>query len=230
MLADPAAPPLAALAAAAGAGRSHFVQRAAIVAATPAEAVAALNALAEGRPHPALQQGQLAPGALAPRVVFVCAGQGGQWAGMAQALLADPVAAQTLQEVAQAAPRELDWSLLELLADPQAPWLERIDQLQPILFAVQVALAARLQAWGIRPAAVVGHSFGEVAAAYLAGALTLPDALRVICARSRALAQRRGQGAMALVELSEAAAQAGADRHRRRCHHRGGERAAQHAC
>ena len=58
------------------------------------------------------------------------------------------------------------------------------------------------------PAAVVGHSFGEVAAAYLAGALALPDAMRVICARSRALAQRRGQGTMALVELSGEAAQA----------------------
>src|SRR5258707_4925489 len=71
-----------------------------------------------------------------------------------------------------------------------------------------LALAARPEGGGGPPAAVVGHSFGEIAAAALAGALTLPDAMRVICARSRALAQRRGQGAMALGELSPDAAQA----------------------
>ena len=211
LLANPATPALADLAAAAGACRSHFAQRAALVAATAAEASAALDALARGRTHPALHRGEVPPGQPAPRVVFVCAGQGGQWAGMAQALLADPVAAATLQQVAQAAPLNLDWSLLDLLADPAAAWLERIDQLQPILFALQLAQAARLGAWGVTPAAVVGHSFGEVAAAYLAGALTLPEAMRVICARSRSLAQRRGQGAMAVVELSPEAAQAALD-------------------
>src|SRR5579859_5517144 len=211
VLNGPAAPKLAALAAAAGVGRSHFAQRAAIVAATAAEVGVALKALAEGRTHPILQTGQILSGRPAPRVVFVCAGQGGQWAGMAEALLADPVAAATLQQVAQAAPPDLGWSLLDLLADPSAAWLERIDQLQPILFALQLAQAARLGAWGITPAAVVGHSFGEVAAAYLAGALTLPEAKRVICARSGSLARRRGQGAMAVVELSPEAAQAALD-------------------
>jgi len=207
LLADPGAPGLAALAAAAGSGRSHMAQRATLLAATPAEAQAALRALAEGRSHPALQTGQAAPGLPAPRVVFVCAGQGGQWAGMAQTLLKDPIAATTLQRVAQAAPPDLGWSLLDQLADPSAAWLERIDQLQPLLFALQLGLAARLQAWGVAPAAVIGHSFGEVAAAYLAGALTLPEAMRVICARSRMLARRRGQGTMALVELPAAQAQ-----------------------
>jgi myxalamid-type polyketide synthase MxaE and MxaD len=208
LLAEPDAPPLAELAAAAGAGRSHFAERAAIVAGASVEAQAALNALAEGRPHPALQVGQVPPAAPRPRIVFVCAGQGGQWAGMLAALRPDPVAAAKLEQVAQAAPPDLGWSLAELLADPAAPWLERIDQLQPVLFAVQLALAARLRAWGVEPAAVVGHSFGEVAAAHLAGALSLADALRVICARSRALAQRRGQGTMALVELPVAEAEA----------------------
>jgi acyl transferase domain-containing protein/acyl carrier protein len=127
---------------------------------------------------------------------------------MAQALLKDPIAAATLQRVAQAAPPDLRWSLLDQLADPSGAWLERIDQLQPLLFALQLGLAARLSAWGVTPAAVIGHSFGEVAAAYLAGALTLPEAMRVICARSRMLARRRGQGTMALVELPAAEAQA----------------------
>ena len=207
VLSDPAAPALADLAAAAGMGRSHFAQRAAIVAATSAEAHAALVALAQGRSHPELLIGQALPGAPAPRVVFVCAGQGGQWPGMARVLLSDPSSAALFQLMAQAAPPHLGWSLLDLLADPQAAWMDRIDQLQPVLFGLQLALAARLQAWGIAPAAIVGHSFGEVAAAYLAGVLTLPDAMRVICARSRCLAQRRGQGAMAVVELTPEAAQ-----------------------
>jgi acyl transferase domain-containing protein len=208
LLADPGAPGLATLAAAAGSGRSHLAQRAALVVASVAEAQAALRALADGRSHPALQIGPAAPGRPAARVVFVCAGQGGQWAGMAQALLKDPIAAATLQRVAQAAPPDLGWSLLDQLADPSAAWLERIDQLQPLLFALQLGLAARLSAWGVTPAAVIGHSFGEVAAAYLAGALMLPEAMRVICARSRMLARRRGQGTMALVELPAAEAQA----------------------
>ncbi|MCC6191324.1 MAG: type I polyketide synthase, partial [Anaerolineales bacterium] len=208
LLNAPAVPALADLAAAAGVGRTHFAQRAAIVAAHAAEAGAALTALAEGRPHTVLHSGQILPGHPVPRVVFICAGQGGQWAGLAPALLADPLAVTTLQQAAQVAPPDLGWSLLDVLADPAAAWLERIDQLQPILFALQIALAARLKAWGVTPAAVVGHSFGEVAAAYLAGALTLPEALRVICARSQALAQRRGQGTMAVVELSPDAAPA----------------------
>ncbi|HEX9843644.1 MAG TPA: type I polyketide synthase, partial [bacterium] len=207
LLAGPDAPALADVAAAAGAGRSHFAQRAALVGTRPPDVLAALTALAEGKAHPALHSGAVPVGAPAPRVVFVCAGQGGQWPGMVAALRGDPVAAAALEGVAAAAPADLGWSLAALLADPSAPWLERIDQLQPILFAVQVALAARLKAWGIIPAAVVGHSFGEVAAAYLAGALSLPDALRVICARSRVLGRIGGQGAMAVVELAEPAVQ-----------------------
>ncbi|MCC7358651.1 MAG: acyltransferase domain-containing protein, partial [Anaerolineales bacterium] len=213
LLADPSAPSLAAVAAAAGSGRSHFAYRAALLAVTAADAQVALRALADGHSHPALHTGLVAAEPPAPRVVFVCAGQGGQWAGMAQALWNDPLAVATFQRVAQAAPPDLGWSLLAVLADPAAPWLERIDQLQPLLFALQLALAARLQAWGLLPAALIGHSFGEVAAAYLAGVLELPEAMRVICARSRALAQRRGRGTMALVELPAAQVQAAIGAH-----------------
>ena len=80
--------------------------------------------------------------------------------------------------------------------------LNEVDIIQPALFAIQVALAALWRSWGIEPQAVVGHSMGEVAAAYVAGALSLEDAVRVICHRSRLVRRAIGQGAMAAVELS----------------------------
>ena len=97
-----------------------------------------------------------------------------------------------------------DWSLLaELTAtDAAQSRLNEIDIIQPALFAIQVALAALWRSWGIEPQAVVGHSLGEVAAAYVAGALSLDDAVRVICHRSRLFKRTIGQGAMAAVELS----------------------------
>src|SRR6185436_5641687 len=90
----------------------------------------------------------------------------------------------------------------ELAAEAERSQLDRIDVVQPALWAIQVALAAQWRAWGVEPAAVVGHSMGEVAAAHVAGALTLDDAARVIAVRSRLLRRIAGQGAMALVELS----------------------------
>ena len=97
-----------------------------------------------------------------------------------------------------------DWSLLaELTAtDAADSRMSEIDVLQPALFAIQVALTALWRSWGIEPEAVVGHSMGEVAAAHVAGALSLEDAARVICSRSRIVKPTIGHGAMAAVELS----------------------------
>jgi myxalamid-type polyketide synthase MxaE and MxaD len=93
--------------------------------------------------------------------------------------------------------------LAELTAtDAARSRLNEIDIIQPALFAIEVALAALWRSWGIEPQAVVGHSLGEVAAAYVAGALNLDDAIRVICHRSRLFKRTVGQGAMAVVELS----------------------------
>ncbi len=94
--------------------------------------------------------------------------------------------------------------------------LERVDVVQPALFAMQVALAALWRSWEIEPAAVVGHSMGEIAAAHVAGALSLEDATAVVCARSRLVRERgSGKGGMALVELTVAEAQSALGRHAR---------------
>ncbi|MDP1794307.1 MAG: type I polyketide synthase, partial [Acidimicrobiales bacterium] len=145
-----------------------------------------------------------------PRVVFVFPGQGSQWPGMARELLTDEPAFATAMARCDAAIRaEAGWSPIELLtADEVSPRMDDIDVVQPLLFAVQVSLAALWASWGITPDAVVGHSMGEVAAAQVAGALTLTDAAAVICRRSSLLRRISGQGAMALVDLPLAEATA----------------------
>src|SRR5439155_6233795 len=95
-----------------------------------------------------------------------------------------------------------DWSLGEVLADPDGTLFDRVDVVQPALFAVMVALAELWRAHGVTPAAVVGHSQGEIAAAYVAGALSLEDAARVVVLRSRAIARTlAGRGGMVSVAL-----------------------------
>ncbi|MFB7153242.1 type I polyketide synthase, partial [Streptomyces virginiae] len=136
-------------------------------------------------------------------VVFVFPGQGAQWLGMGRALLeSEPAFDLAVSRCEQAFAPYVDWSLREVLTEEDAaPLLERIDVVQPALFAMQVALAAVFRSWGVRPAGVVGHSMGEVAAAHVAGALRLEDAARIICRRSSLMMRHRGQGAMALVSL-----------------------------
>ncbi|MEU1345140.1 type I polyketide synthase, partial [Streptomyces sp. NPDC005827] len=173
--------------------------RAAVVAGDRDEALAALAALAAGEAHAQLVTGAAAPGA-GPVLVFP--GQGSQWPGMAVELLdGSPVFRQALAECDAALGEFVDWSVLDVLYDrPGAPSMERLDVVQPLLFAVMVALARTWEAAGVVPAAVVGHSQGEVAAACVAGALSLPDAARIICLRSRTMQEElSGLGAMASV-------------------------------
>ncbi|MFE1899918.1 SDR family NAD(P)-dependent oxidoreductase [Streptomyces yangpuensis] len=136
-------------------------------------------------------------------VVFVFPGQGAQWLGMGRALLeSEPAFDLAVSRCEQAFAPYVDWSLREVLTqETAAPLLERIDVVQPALFAMQVALAAVFRSWGVRPAGVVGHSMGEVAAAHVAGALRLEDAARIVCRRSALMMRHRGRGAMALVSL-----------------------------
>ncbi|MCB9761282.1 MAG: SDR family NAD(P)-dependent oxidoreductase [Alphaproteobacteria bacterium] len=141
----------------------------------------------------------------ARHVVFVFPGQGAQWEGMARDLLDEPVFRDTIGACEAAFAPHVDWSLTaQLRPNGCGTLLDRIDVVQPTLFAVQVALARQWQAWGVEPDAVVGHSMGEVAAAVISGALSLEDGARVICRRSRLMRRVSGRGGMALVELSMA--------------------------
>ncbi|MGW6022324.1 type I polyketide synthase [Streptomyces sp. NPDC055099] len=138
--------------------------------------------------------------------VFVFPGQGSQWRDMARELLeSSPVFAESVAACAEVIEPLTGWSVVEVLGREEEGWLERIDVLQPVMFAVQVSLARLWQACGVRPAAVIGHSQGEVAAACVSGALSLEDAARVMVLRSRILAKElAGKGAMASVGLAAA--------------------------
>lgn len=139
-----------------------------------------------------------------PKVAFVFPGQGGQWLGMARDLLrGEPVFYAAIERIDQLIRAEYGWSLREeMKAQADEARLDEIDIIQPMLFAIQVGLTELWASWGIRPDAVVGHSMGEVAAAHVAGILSLKDALRVICGRSRLLKPLGGQGSMLVTDLS----------------------------
>ncbi|MEV5524213.1 type I polyketide synthase, partial [Streptomyces pseudogriseolus] len=142
------------------------------------------------------------------RPVFVFPGQGSQWQGMAAELLTtSPVFAGRLAACGRALAPHVDWDLEAVLrGDPEAPPLDRSDVVQPVLWAVMVSLAALWQAHGVRPAAVVGHSQGEIAAACVAGALSLEDAALVVALRSKILVPLEGRSGMVSLALTPDAA------------------------
>ncbi len=185
----------------AGARRTHLPHRYAAIGRDAAELQAELAELiATG------SEGQPKVGATLDtpvQVVFVCPGQGSQWDGMARELLREsPVFREAMRRCDQAIAAETGWGMIERLVGLDAESsLKQIDFIQPALFAMSVALAAVWIDAGVTPGAVVGHSMGEIAAAYLAGALTLEDAAKIICRRSRRMRQLSGSGAMASVEL-----------------------------
>ena len=117
----------------------------------------------------------------------------------AQLLATEPVFAATVAEVEPLIARESGFSVTEAISAPDT--VSGIDRIQPALFTMQVALAATMRSYGVRPGAVIGHSMGEAAAAVVAGALSLEDGVRVICRRSRLMSTIAGSGAMASVEL-----------------------------
>ncbi len=168
-----------------------------------------LRALAAGRPAANVVESAAA----AERdggVVFMFPGQGSQWQGMALELLdRSAVFAESLAACEQALEEHVAWSLQDVLRGlPGAPGLERIDVVQPALFAVTVSLAELWRACGVHPAAVVGHSHGEIAAACVAGGLSLADGALVVTQRSRVLMGLAGLGGMASVAMGVEAATA----------------------
>ncbi|MBH1937450.1 SDR family NAD(P)-dependent oxidoreductase [Streptomyces sp. AV19] len=198
----------------AGAGRSEFhdvaytlacrrgrhEHRAVVLAADPADAVRGLRALAEGREPP----GATAAGEAVARgkAAFVYSGNGSQWAGMgADLLAAEPVFRAAVDEADAALRPHLGWSVRAELSAAAPHHPSTAEYAQPLLFAVQAGVTALLKHLGITPFAVLGHSVGEIAAAFAAGALDLPAAALVVAARSRAQAPTAGQGTMAAVGL-----------------------------
>jgi acyl transferase domain-containing protein len=166
--------------------------------------LAGLDALAEGRDDDAVVRGTARPSG---GVVLVFAGAGGQWRGMGGGLWDDcPVFRDSVRACAEAFEPYVDWSLVDVLRGRRgAASLNRVDVVQPALFTLTVSLAAVWRSFGVRPAAVVGHSQGEIAAACVAGALSLPDAARVVALRSRIIAETlEGKGAMLSVPLPAA--------------------------
>lgn len=194
--------------AAAAARRAAQPFRLAVLGRTSAELSGALRRYASGQASESLQASARAA-EQPPKVAFVFPGQGSQWAGIARDLIRlEPVFAAAIQECDEAAKPLTGWSIAAWLesggrvpatAEPGAP---PVDVIQPVLFAVQTALAALWRSWGVQPDAVVGHSMGEVAAAHVAGALSIEDAARIICLRSRLLRRVSGQGAMLATELA----------------------------
>ncbi|MDZ7309035.1 MAG: type I polyketide synthase, partial [candidate division KSB1 bacterium] len=190
--------------------RAHLEQRLAVVADSKDAMSDKLQSFLQGEKRPGLVSGGK-ESEEQRRIVFVFPGQGSQWPGMARRLLEkEPAFRDSMQRCEAALRQYVEWSLLEQLqlAESDSGYrLNQIDVIQPVLFSIQVSLAALWRAWGITPAAVVGHSMGEVAATHVAGALTLEEASRIICRRSQLLRRTSGKGAMAVVELTIAEAE-----------------------
>jgi polyketide synthase 12/epothilone polyketide synthase D len=198
---------LAELAHTASVRRSHHPYRVAVVGSSPGEWAQALQAASAAAAPPGAAGA--APQGARPRLAFVFSGHGAQWLGMGRQLVQqEPVFRAALHECDVAIRHQAGWSVLdELHADDGALGRDRLDVIQPALFAIQVALAALWRAWGVQPDAVVGHSLGEITAAHVAGALSLEQAARILCRRGELLMRLKGQGVMALVELPYAQAQ-----------------------
>ncbi|HEU4594643.1 MAG TPA: type I polyketide synthase, partial [Pyrinomonadaceae bacterium] len=190
----------------AGVRRTHHEHRLALVGQTREDLVGHLSSFLEGATHPAIAAGRSKAHGRRARLAFIFGGQGPQWWGMGRQLLRDEkVFRESLEMCDEAFGREAGWSLLAELTAEESRVAET-EVAQPCLFALQVGLAALWRSWGVEPDALVGHSVGEVAAAHVAGVLSLTDAVRVIFHRSRLMQRVTGAGKMAAVELDHAEA------------------------
>ncbi|WP_217712316.1 type I polyketide synthase [Streptomyces sp. NA02950] len=182
--------------------RAHLEHRAVVVATDRGALLTGLSELSSAEPAANVAEGQAAGSGVKP--VFVFPGQGAQWVGMAVELLdTSSVFAAEIAACGAALAEFVDWRLEDVLRGaPGAPSLERVDVVQPALFAMMVGLAALWRSYGVEPSAVVGHSQGEIAAAYVAGALSLEDAARIVALRSQLVRDRlAGLGGMMSVAL-----------------------------
>lgn len=184
--------------------REHHPHRAMLVAGDRAEMVETLRALANGEHAQTLIAGNVVAGAIGQGPVFVYSGMGPQWWGMGQALYREePVFQASVDRLAAGFEAEAGWSIVdEMMAGQTHSKIARTDIAQPVNFIVQVALSELFGSWGVNPSAIVGHSAGEPAAAFVSGCLTEADAIRVVLHRSRLQHTTAGQGKMLAVGLS----------------------------
>ena len=184
--------------------RSHHDFRAAIAAESPAQLCKGLHSLASGERRSGMTCAQILPDA-ERQIVFVYTGMGPQWWGMGRELLqTEPVFRECIEACDAIFTRYAGWSLLDVFTGPgQESRIAETQVAQPANFALQTALTALWKSWGIEPDAVVGHSVGEVTAAYISGALSLQDALLVSYHRSRLQQTQAGRGTMLAVGLTE---------------------------
>ncbi|NEY35772.1 acyltransferase domain-containing protein, partial [Streptomyces sp. PRKS01-65] len=178
--------------------RTMLAHRAVVLGRGPRALLAGLGEVERGAPGAGVTSGTAS---VTGRTVLVFPGQGAQWAGMGRELYASsPVFAARIDACAAALAPFVDWSLTDVLSGAAGTaWLERSDVVQPVSWAVMVALAAVWESLGVRPDAVVGHSMGETAAAVVTGALSLEDAARVMALRSRTVVELGGRGGMVSV-------------------------------
>ena len=199
-------PSLAAVAASAALGRSHFAERLAVVASSADEAYRQLAAFAAtGLPSDGTFYGR-SSGSV-PEIVFMFTGQGSQYVGMAQQLFeTEPVFRAMLEECERLLAPLLPRSLFSVIfaEDPSDPAINDTAFTQPALFAVEYALTHLWRSWGIEPTVVLGHSVGEFVAACVAGVFSLEDGLKLIAARGRLMSGLRRDGTMAAVFATEA--------------------------
>ena len=175
--------------------RGHRPVRTAVIADNTSDLLTGLREIAEGdTPYPtAVGHDDRGP-------VWVFSGQGSQWAAMGVGLLkTEPMFADVIADIEPLIKQESGFSITDAMTAPET--VVGIDRVQPVIFAMQVGLAATMRSYGVQPGAVIGHSLGEVAAAVVAGALSLEDGVKVICRRSWLCARLAGGGAMGAVEL-----------------------------
>ncbi len=179
-----------------GARRNHHSHRLALTAHSVSELARELGAFAAGQAGPKLRTAFRPRLEQAPRVVFVMSGQGPQWWGMGRELMRhEPVFRRTIEACAEAMRPFARFSLMEELARPEAESrIQRPEISQPAIFAMQIALAELWKSWGVLPAAIVGHSVGEDAAACVAGILTLEQGAEVIIHRGRCMQDHAPSG------------------------------------
>ena len=195
--------PLPEICATAALHRTHHDHRLAVVGESAEQIATRLKCWLRGEKVPGVASGAV-DGSASPKVAFVFSGQGPQWWAMGRELLdREPVFRTAVENCDKAMRPHAEWRLLdELRSNQDSSRLSQTEIAQPAIFALQVGLAALWNSWGVRPHSVIGHSVGEIAAAYVTGSLDLEDAARLVVMRGRLMQQATGRGRMASLEAT----------------------------